>query len=220
MNLGGFINATLVPAAARGVGAIRGFDVCACNHLLDAVARERLGAPFDADGARASRGAVDADARTRISHAIAPPDARDGTGDRPARRSLGTGDEAARLVGWTAHLSADDACRTIVDAIADAAMRILDSECAAPPDRILLAGGSARNRALRAAFAARVAATVETTEESHGLPVHMREPVGIAILGAHADDGAGYCLPTVTGCASSALDSALLEPATAPHSAL
>ncbi|MFM1823140.1 MAG: anhydro-N-acetylmuramic acid kinase/N-acetylmuramic acid 6-phosphate etherase [Planctomycetota bacterium] len=220
MNLGGFINATLLPAAASGAGAIRGFDVCACNHLLDAVARARLGAPFDADGDRASRGTVDAETRTRISQAIAPSEARDETALRPARRSLGTGDEAARLVGLTDHLSAEDACRTVADAIADAAMRVLASEGSDPSARILLAGGSARNRALRAAFAQRSAAPVETTEESHGLPVHMREPVGIAILGALADDGAGYCLPAVTGRASRALDSALLAPATAPHSAL
>lgn len=220
LNLGGFINATLVPAAARGAGAIRGFDICACNHLLDAVARARLGAAFDADGERASRGTVDAETRTRISHAIAPPDAPEATGTRPARRSLGTGDEAARLVACTAHLPPDDACRTVVDAIADAAMRVLASEGADASARLLLAGGSARNRALRAAFAQRTAAPVETTGESHGLPVHMREPVGIAILGALADDGVGYCLPAVTGVASRALDSALLEPAPAWQPAL
>lgn len=216
LNLGGFINATILPPAARGAGAVRGFDACACNHLLDAVARARLGAPFDADGACASGGTVDADARARISHAIAPPD---GTGPG-ARRSLGTGDEAVRLVGLTAHLPAADACRTVAEAIADAAVRVVRAEGAPPSARLLLAGGSARNRALRAAFAARTEAEVCTTAESHGLPVHMREPVEIAILGALADDGVGYCLPAATGRASRALDSALLEPATTVQPAL
>ncbi len=206
MNLGGFINVTCVPVRTRGTDAIRGFDLCACNHLLDRVARARLGAAFDRDGAAAARGRCDDALAARISHAIAP-DSAHGV----ARRSLGTGDEAARLVDLTSALSADDACRTIVESIADASARTIAREVPEGCDAMLLAGGSARNQALQAALARRAGMAVRTTEESHAIPVHMREPAEIAILGALADDGVRYSLPQVTGAASLAPESALLE---------
>ena len=206
MNLGGFINATAVPARSEGVGAIRGFDACACNHLLDRVARARLGAGFDRDGAAAARGSCDHAIAQSISRAIAPE-----TPHGAPRRSLGTGDEAARLVERTATLAADDACRTVVEAIADAAMRVIEAEVPGPCRPLLIAGGSARNRALQAALARRSGTEVRTTDESHGVPVHMREPAEIAILGALADDGVRYSLPQVTGAASAVPESTLLE---------
>jgi 1,6-anhydro-N-acetylmuramate kinase len=208
MNLGGFINVTLVPTLGQGVDAIRGFDVCACNHLLDRVARTRLGAPFDADGAAASRGTADTATVRRIADAIAPA-AVAGT----TRRSLGTGDDAARLVELTAPLAPDDACRTVVEAIASAAVRVIESETGTSVADIRIAGGSARHRALQAALARRTGATVRTTAESDGIPVHMREASEIAILGALADDGVRYSLPQVTGAASVVPESAVLEAA-------
>ena len=211
MNLGGFINATLVPSKERGINAIRGFDVCACNHLLDRVARTRLGTSFDKDGEAALRGVAHERTSREISRAIAPERSSIDRPDASARRSLGTGDEAARLIELTSHLSPDDACRTVADAIADAAIRVVFSETASPATRILLAGGSARNQALRDAIARRTHAPVQTTEESHGIPIHMREAAEIAILGALADDGVRYALPHVTGTASGVMDSAVIE---------
>jgi len=206
MNLGGFINLTFVPRRADGPEAVRGFDVCACNHLLDRVARTRLGQPFDADGAAAARGACDERIARRISLAIAP-EAHAGS----ARRSLGTGDEAARLVELTASLSADDACRTITEAIADAAARAIRADLPAAYAEILVAGGSARHAALRDALARRTGVGVQTTAESAGIPVHMREAAEIALLGALADDGVRYSLPQVTGARSLAPESAVIE---------
>jgi 1,6-anhydro-N-acetylmuramate kinase len=211
MNLGGFINATLVPSKERGIDAIRGFDVCACNHLLDRVARTRLGTAFDKDGEAALRGVVHEPTSREISNAIVPEYSKCDSPNATARRSLGTGDEAARLVERTSHLSPNDACRTVADAIADAAIRVISSETTHAPARILLAGGSARNQALRDAIARRTNAPVQTTAESHGIPIHMREAVEIAILGALADDGVRYALPQVTGTASCVMDSAVIE---------
>ncbi|MFM7259911.1 MAG: anhydro-N-acetylmuramic acid kinase [bacterium] len=210
MNLGGFINATFVPGRGGDVGAIRGFDACACNHLLDLVARTRLGTAFDADGSAALHGVAETTIARQISLAMAPPQRIVGT-----RRSLGTGDEAARLVELTSRLDARDACRTIVEAIADAAARVIAAE--RPSDGtngaslILVAGGSARNRALCDALARASGCVVRSTADSHGVPVHMREAAEIAILGALAEDGVRYALPQVTGVSSGAIDSALIE---------
>ena len=210
VNLGGFINLTAVPPRAEGISAIRGFDLCACNHLLDRVARQRLGVAFDRDGEAAGRGCCDEDLAERISHAIAPVAAPSGSG-RTARRSLGTGDEAGRLVDLTAGLQPEDACRTIVESIALAAARTISAEAPGEFRALLVAGGSARNRALRDALSRRCRLDVQTTEESHGIPVHMREPAEIAILGALAEDGVRYSLPQVTGVRSLVPESAVIE---------
>ena len=62
VNLGGFCNVTILqPQAAASTSGgrmthehptrhIAGFDVCPCNHLLDWVAHNRLGVPYDRDG--------------------------------------------------------------------------------------------------------------------------------------------------------------------------
>src|SRR6185503_11214172 len=63
LNLGGFANYTVLPAsnggpAERYVAQIIGGDVCACNQLLDTVARELFSRPFDEAGGRAATGVV------------------------------------------------------------------------------------------------------------------------------------------------------------------
>src|SRR6185436_14618647 len=45
VNLGGFCNLTLLPPGRPDM--VRGFDVCACNQLLDHIARGILQRPFD-----------------------------------------------------------------------------------------------------------------------------------------------------------------------------
>ncbi len=211
VNLGGFVNATLLPRRAAGTSAIRGFDLCACNHLLDTVARARLGRPFDMDGAAAARGVCDEALAQRLAMAIAPRVEMGST-----RRSLGTGDEAARLVAWTLNLSESDACRTIVEGIALAIAAALRDEPSGP---IIIAGGSARNQALLVALAARSGRVVQTSLDAAGIAVGMREAVEMAILGALADDGVSYCLEAVTGCASLVPDSAVIEAPRHPRTA-
>src|SRR5690606_34564910 len=72
VNLGGFCNATILPAAqdtdcARtSLDAVRGFDICPCNQLLDWIARNRLGAAFDQRGDAAMRGQPHALLRERL----------------------------------------------------------------------------------------------------------------------------------------------------------
>jgi anhydro-N-acetylmuramic acid kinase len=61
VNLGGFCNITILPSAvarpsrscdesAQPLEDIHGFDLCACNHLLDAIAKRTLNAPYDDGG--------------------------------------------------------------------------------------------------------------------------------------------------------------------------
>ena len=59
VNLGGFCNATHLPERTGSPDAIRGEDVCACNHLLDAGARRWLQRAYDEDGTVALEGSPD-----------------------------------------------------------------------------------------------------------------------------------------------------------------
>ncbi len=188
VNLGGFCNVTVLPAGCEP-GSIRGIDVCPCNHVLDAVARKLLRAPYDQDGGAAARGTVHTEALEDLSGVLR-------AGRRPDRaaRSLGTGDEASEWVSrWRAHVSpeglAATACEGVAHVIADAASGV---------DRVLLAGGSVRNAALARAIASCCSARVEPTD-AHGVPAAYREAACMAVLGALSQDRIPITLPGVTG---------------------
>ncbi len=188
VNLGGFANYTAVPAAdgtrlAERLGQIRGGDVCVCNQLLDRIARERLGVAFDADGARAAAGRVDAAACERLVAMIRP---------REKGRSLGTGDESFAWVEETRSLSGDDAAATACEAIG----RVL-GESLRGFATVLLAGGGARNRSLAAAIG-RHAGQVRLIDE-FGIAATHREAIEFAVLGALCEDRVAITLPAVTG---------------------
>lgn len=191
VNLGGFANFTALPPEAgdpaASLDAIAGGDICVCNQLLDRLARERLSAAFDSHGAAAASGRSDPAALALLREAL--------EAQAAAGRSLGTGDEL--LAGFdqnTARLAPADALRTACDAIGGAIAARLPA-C----ERVLLAGGGARNQCLRAAIAAAIAAPVELTD-AHGVPLEQREAICMAVLGALSQDGVPITLPQITGC--------------------
>jgi anhydro-N-acetylmuramic acid kinase len=178
VNLGGFSNATLLEPASAAPGAIgvpTGFDICPCNHVLDGVARAVLRVPFDEDGAAALSGRVLDEPLVDLEGVLASVSR--------AGRSLGSGDEALEWVSrWRSRCAGADlaatACEAIGHAVAD---RCRDA------DRILVAGGGARNRALVRAIAASALGPVEPTD-AHGVPGAWREAMEFAVLGALCQD--------------------------------
>jgi len=208
LNLGGFANATLLPPRSEGVDAIRGLDLCACNHVLDRVARTRLGREFDEDGRAAARGTPDADVAREIAARLGA----DAAAQAGHPRSLGTGDEAATLVALTEGLAPFDACATVVEGLALALASLLTASGHAAGRSIVVAGGSARHRMLRERLAEHASSEVETSDEHAGIPVEMREAAAMAVLGALTEDGLRYTLPSVTGARSRSLDSARISP--------
>ena len=213
LNLGGFANATLVAALRECKGAhraqsVRGFDVCACNHLLDRVARERLGCAFDENGAHAAHGVCEPNALEAVLQVLRPKL----HGGNTHRRSLGTGDESMHAIDATKHLSTEDACRTIVEAIAHTIVSVLRDAGLRDDSALLLAGGSARHVALVHAIAGQRTGKTMSTLESHGIPVGMREAAAIAVLGALADDGVSYCVEHVVHAQSRVVESACIAP--------
>lgn len=189
VNLGGFCNATLLPAGeGAAVGGIRGMDLCACNQLLDAISRKLMGCPFDAGGARAAAGHAHAEALEDLEGVL---EAQAGS-----RRSLGTGDELGEWISrFRARVGADDLAATACEAIAQTIASRLNAS-----ERILLAGGGVRNAGLVRAIGSCSSAVVEPTDR-HGVPAEFREAVEFAVLGALCQDRHPITLSAVTGVA-------------------
>lgn len=195
VNLGGFSNATVLPANAEALGPgeqlarIRAMDICACNQLLDRIARDLLGQPFDKDGQAAAAGTVHEAAAAELA----------ASAEAPAVRSLGTGDETW---SWVARhqgkLSPSDMAATACAGIGGAIARAVRGA-----GSILLAGGGAKNRTLVRAIRGAATCPVGLTDDA-GVPGDFRESICFAILGALCQDRVPITLPQVTGCPSPA----------------
>ncbi len=192
VNLGGFVNATLLPGDR--VDEAVGFDCCPCNHLLDAASRAVLGTPFDADGAVSAAGTVDpaaADALRRTISTLARDGRSGGDGDEHRVDAVALAREAATS-GRTA-----DGFATICEAIALATIEFVAERCEPTgrptPGRWILAGGGTRNRGLidrltHAIHARWPACPVESGLDGE-VPPEGREAAAMAVLGLLALDG-------------------------------
>jgi anhydro-N-acetylmuramic acid kinase len=203
VNLGGYANYTLLPgrsvlphdAQEDWVRAIRGGDICVCNQLLDAVARDLFGQPFDEGGQLAATGEVRSDLRDSLVGLL--------RGQGQMGRSLGTGDE---LGGWIdehrgRHPGEDlarSACEVLAIAVSDTIAEVAQRYGFSPVNRVLLAGGGLKNRVLTAAFQRHSQAEVGPTDD-FGVPASHREAAAMAVLGALCQDGVPITLPHVTG---------------------
>lgn len=189
INLGGFCNATILPAGAPPASTA-GFDVCLCNQLLDHACMSRTGQPFDAEGARALRGTSDSAISARI--------ARDLASQHAEGRSLGSAHERLSLADLVAGLAPDDALTTVAEAVAHAIAQVVGAHAA---KEWFVAGGGARNAALMRALGRHAAAhgAAMGITDSIGVATQAREAVAMAALGAAARDGIAITLDGVTG---------------------
>lgn len=197
LNLGGFANATILPrdAGAESIAQIRGMDICACNHILDGVARAALNKPYDEGGAAAGRGRVEAAAAGELRQML---DKQVAVG-----RSLGTGDEVAGWIAkWHSAATPDDLCASACAAVGGVVGEAISrGERAA---RVLVAGGGAMHRPLIACIGAAAEAVPLEATDAHGLPAAFRESAEMALLGALCADRVPITLPSVTGVAGPA----------------
>lgn len=205
-NLGGFCNVTLmgptqpdadlVDAASRagesppqGLDSIRGRDLCACNHLLDTIARRVLGVPYDEGGAAALAAEVDSDALDDLLGVLVAQSA--------SKRSLGTGDDD--LMSWIGRHRARCSGGTLAATACEAIGQVIARS--ALTSRLLLAGGGVRNAALVRAITSCCSCRVETTA-ALGIPPEYREAIAMGVLGALCEDRVPITLSPVTGVTS------------------
>lgn len=193
INLGGFCNVTTGLGddhSMTGTDRVRGRDVCACNHVLDEIARTSLGRAYDEGGTEALGGTLDPAALDELLSILS---AQSGAG-----RSLGTGDEVG---AWIRRHAGRVVGRDLA-ATATAALGRAIAEAVRGHQTILLAGGGARNMALvKAIRLAAVPAAVRFADEV-GVSGAYREAIAIAVLGTLCQDRVPITLPDVTGVGS------------------
>ena len=191
LNLGGIANLTLIPRE----GTPLGFDTGPANALLDAWCERHTGHAYDADGAFAASGVVDAALLARWREdpwfALPPPKS---TGREQfhlawVQQQIGHGqhvaaDVQATLLELTAVTVADALQRTLPDA-----------------SRVLVCGGGVRNGHLMQRLAARLPGVVVESSARHGLDPDYLEALGFAWLAQRTLDGLAGNLPSVTGAA-------------------
>lgn len=197
LNLGGFANFS----AWEGIESLRGGDIGACNQLLDGLARDRLGRPFDPEGRHALAGRPDDRAREELCELLGA-QARGG-------RSLGTGDELAPWIDRARALRPEDALATACDAIARTIAGVL-GDGTSP---IVVAGGGVRNAALVRALGVHAGGVL--VSDGLGLPAEFREAACFGVLGALAQDDEPLTRPGITGASAPALGGSWTFPARA-----
>jgi anhydro-N-acetylmuramic acid kinase len=190
LNLGGIANLTLLPST----GAVRGFDTGPANALMDAWCLRHAGARFDAGGALAARGQVDAGLLARLRDdpwfALPPP------------RS--TGRDQFHL-GWLdarlpPGIAVEDVQATLV---ALTASTVADALRATQPGttRLVACGGGVHNPVLMAAIAAALPGVTVEPSSAHGLDPDAIEAMAFAWLARETLAGRPGNLPAVTGAA-------------------
>lgn len=191
VNIGGIVNATLVEPD----GSVVGWDCGPGNVLMDGWCERHLNARFDTDGRWATSGRV---VPGLLAQLLDEP-----YFGRPAPKS--TGRDLFGLSWLDAHLrsasdsqswSAADVQATLLELTATT----IAQACApARPDRVLLCGGGAANRALRERIADRIAPVPVGTTTEFGVPTQAVEALAFAWLAhAHLRRQPGN-LPRVTG---------------------
>jgi anhydro-N-acetylmuramic acid kinase len=189
LNLGGIGNFTLLPR----VGDVRGFETGPANALMDAWCQHHTGQAYDAGGAFAATGRVDADLLTRLLadtwFALPPPKS--------------TGREQFHLPWLQERLGQEsltpaDVQRTLLEL---SATTIADALRATQPDtvRVLVCGGGVHNAALMARLADLLPNVVVESTAAHGLDPDYVEAMGFAWLARETLAGRPGNLPSVTG---------------------
>ena len=189
LNLGGIANFTLLPRS----GDVRGFDTGPANALMDAWCERHSGQPYDAGGALAARGTVDAPLLARLLD--------DAWFSLPPPKS--TGREQFHLRWLEAQLqgtavSTADVQATLLEL---SAATIADALRATQPGttRVLGCGGGVHNAALMARIAANLPGVRVESTALHGLDPDYVEAMGFAWLARETLAGRPGNLPSVTG---------------------
>jgi len=191
INIGGMANLTDLPPR----GDVRGFDTGPGNVLMDLWSQRHRGIAFDAGGAWAEQGNVDAGLLQALLadpyFAAAPPKStgRDLFHARWLDDRLRSHDWQGSDADAQATLAALTA-RSIADAVRSHAGDAID---------VLVCGGGANNRTLLHMLARELAPRAITTTAAHGVAVEHVEALAFAWLAREAINGRPANLPGVTG---------------------
>jgi len=184
-NIGGIANLTAIPAGA-GPDAVIAFDSGPGNMVIDALAQQLFGKPFDKNGAWAAQGTVlKAVLKTALRNSyfrLKPP--------KTAGREQFGREYAARFFSACKRLSAkpEDTLATATaltaETIAQSYKRSVHPQMKRAAVDYIVSGGGARNHTLMAMLARRLEplGCELAASEQFGLPVDAKEAAAFALL--------------------------------------
>lgn len=190
LNLGGIANLTLLPAR----GDVRGFDTGPANGLMDAWCLRHTGHGYDAGGAFAAQGSVDA---TLLARLLAEP-----WFAAPPPKS--TGRDQFHLDWVEAALNGDESSADVqATLLALTVHSVADALRSTQPHtrRVIACGGGVHNPLLMAALAEAMPDAIVESSAAHGLDPDFVEAMAFAWLAREHMAGRPGNLPAVTGAA-------------------
>lgn len=194
VNIGGVANVTRIAAD----GSLIAGDTGPGNALIDDLVRARLGAEMDTGGAIGSRGRIDQKALTQLmAHPFF---------ERPFPKSL---DRGAFSVGAVANLPTEDALATLTAFTVETILAGI--VIAGGADRLVVAGGGARNAFLMRRLKARAGVPTMSAAEIGWSPDFL-EAEAFAYLAARRFLGLPITFPTTTGVAIPLTGGVLVNP--------
>jgi anhydro-N-acetylmuramic acid kinase len=188
VNIGGISNLTDLPPG----GLVRGWDCGPGNLLMDAWTRRSFGCAYDAGGAIAARGRLDATLLSRLlAHpflSAAPP------------KSTGREDFSLEwLLALTTHdAAAEDILASLTEFTAQSIAEAISAHCPGT-QAVYLCGGGAHNQTLVSRLASFLPAVPIKPTDSLGIAVDWVEAAAFAWLAKRTLEGHSGNLPAVTG---------------------
>ncbi|MGO8759374.1 MAG: anhydro-N-acetylmuramic acid kinase [Terracidiphilus sp.] len=207
-NIGGIANLTVIPPKAP-LHAVLAFDTGPGNMILDWLAQELLGKPFDRNGAFAAKGAVIAPV---LAEALRHPFFRLKPPRTAGREQFGRAYAADFLDKCLAQSrNPNDALATATaltaESIARSYARFAAPTMAGSSVDFILSGGGARNRTLVAMLRARLeplGCTVAASER-FGMPAEAKEAAAFALLAWNTWHRLPGNVPAATGAKAPAI---------------
>ncbi len=212
-NIGGIANLTAIPAAAAP-GDVIAFDTGPGNMVIDALAHQLFGKPFDRNGAFAAQGKVIAQV---LVSALRNPYFQLKPPRTAGREQFGREYAAKFLISCKRHSNnAEDALATATALTAESIAQsykkfVLPKMKSAGKENssvdYIVSGGGARNRTLMAMLAERLepSGCQLSTSGKFGLPIEAKEAAAFALLAWHTWHHLPGNLPAATGATRTAI---------------
>jgi len=205
-NIGGIGNITLLPAGGDTAGIVA-FDTGPGIMVIDAIARNLLGTPWDDEGRNAANGNVNGGL---LEYLLAydkdylekrPPKStgRERYNDGFVRMLLNRAKEAS--------LAANDILATVTRYTAETISRGINKFCSPLPEELYVSGGGLHNKTLMSAIRELLPCCEVRSGDELGIPADAKEAVAFAILANetifglcnNAPAATGACHPVVMG---------------------
>ena len=195
LNIGGIANVTVLPAGCD-LSAVRAWDSGPGNMVIDALAQQFFGVPFDKNGALAARGEGSIGDLDIVS-----PFLRRQPPKSCGREEFGA-DFAARFAigAQSGHDVLASATLLTARSIADSLERFAGLR---GPYELIVSGGGARNHTLMALLRAQLPEALVLTSQEIGVDGDAREAMAFALLAAQTWQRVPTSVPGATGARGS-----------------